>query len=66
MARMVGLEELVASRQPFPGPGLYLRVVGIRVTAELLEIVREADHEVTEILKKHSIYNKISQTMGQA
>ncbi len=63
MARIFGLEELVAGRQPFPGPGLYLRIVGVPVTAELLDIVREADHEVTEILKKHKLYNKISQTI---
>lgn len=62
-AREFGLDELLAGRQPFPGPGLYLRVVGVPVTAELLEIVREADHEVAEILKKHKIYDKISQTI---
>ena len=63
MARMFGLNELLASRQPFPGPGLYLRILGAPVTAELLEIVREADHEVAEILKKHKLYDKISQTI---
>ncbi len=62
-AREFGLEELLAGRQPFPGPGLYLRVVGVPVTAELLEIVREADHEVTQILKKNNVYDKISQTI---
>jgi len=63
MAEMFGLEELVAKRQPFPGPGLYLRVIGIPVSSELLEIVRDADHEVTEILKKHNLYDKIAQTI---
>ncbi|OGI65514.1 hypothetical protein A3A95_03075 [Candidatus Nomurabacteria bacterium RIFCSPLOWO2_01_FULL_39_18] len=63
MARMFGLDELLAGRQPFPGPGLYLRIVGVPVTLELLDLVREADHEVTEILKKHKLYNKISQTI---
>ena len=63
MARMFGLEELVSGRQPFPGPGLYLRVVGVPVTAELLELVREADDEVKRILEKHNLYNKISQTI---
>ena len=60
-AHEFGLDELVSQRQPFPGPGLYLRVVGVPVTAELLEIIREADYEVTEILKKHNLYDKISQ-----
>lgn len=63
MAQMFGLEELVSKRQPFPGPGLYLRVVGVPVTAELLEIVRDADAKVTEILKKHNLYDKISQSI---
>jgi len=63
LARGFGLEELLANRQPFPGPGLYLRVVGVPVTQELLEIVREADAEVAQILKKHNVYDKISQTI---
>lgn len=63
LAREFGLDELLTNRQPFPGPGLYLRIVGTPVTEELLEIVREADHEVTEILKKHNVYNKISQAI---
>ena len=63
MAKMFGLDELLVGRQPFPGPGLYLRIVGVKVTAELLDLVREADHEVSEILKKHKLYNKISQTI---
>ena len=62
-AREFGLEELLVGRQPFPGPGLYLRIVGVPVTAELLEIVREADYEVTQILKKNNVYDKISQTI---
>lgn len=63
MAHMFGLEELVSKRQPFPGPGLYLRVVGVPVTSELLDIVREADAQVTDILKKHNLYDKISQSI---
>jgi GMP synthase (glutamine-hydrolysing) len=63
MAREFGLEELLAGRQPFPGPGLYLRIVGTPVTAELLEIVREADAEVTNILKKYNVYDKIAQSI---
>ncbi len=63
MARMFGLDELLATRQPFPGPGLYLRVVGVPVTAELLEIVREADAQVAEILKKYGVYDKIAQSI---
>ena len=63
LAKTFGLEELVSKRQPFPGPGLYLRILGVPVTEELLEMVREADFEVSEILKKHKVYDKISQTI---
>ena len=63
LAREFGLDELLSGRQPFPGPGLFLRVIGTPVTSELLEMVREADYEVTEILKKHKIYEKISQVI---
>src|SRR3989344_1755291 len=63
LAHEFGLGGLLANRQPFPGPGLYLRVVGVPVDNELLEIVREAAHEVAEILKKHNVYDKISQTV---
>jgi len=63
LAREFGLDKLLANRQPFPGPGLYLRIMGVPVSAELLEIVREADYEVAEILKKYNIYDKISQTI---
>lgn len=63
MAKRFGLEELLTNRQPFPGPGLYLRIIGVPVTAELLEVVREADAKVAEILKKHGVYNRISQVI---
>lgn len=62
-AHEFGLDSLISKRQPFPGPGLYLRVVGVPVTEELLGIVREADYEVKIILEKHKLYNKISQTI---
>jgi GMP synthase (glutamine-hydrolysing) len=62
-AHEFGLDKLVSQRQPFPGPGLFLRVVGVPVSEELLEIVREADAEVAGILKKHNLYDKISQTI---
>ena len=63
LARDFGLAELLTERQPFPGPGLFLRIIGVPVTAELLEIVRAADHEVAEILKQRGVYDKISQTI---
>lgn len=63
LAQEFGLDELVSKRQPFPGPGLYLRIVGMPVSEEFLEMVREADAEVALILKKYGVYDKISQTI---
>ena len=61
IARNVGLESAISERKPFPGPGLFVRVVGTPATKELIEKVRLADHIVTEILKKDNFYKDISQ-----
>ena len=42
IGRELGLPEVIVSRQPFPGPGLGIRIVG-EVTAERLELLRAAD-----------------------
>ena len=42
IGRELGLPEAIVGRQPFPGPGLGIRIVG-EVTADRLEILREAD-----------------------
>jgi GMP synthase (glutamine-hydrolysing) len=46
VGRFLGLDDRIVSRQPFPGPGLAVRIVG-EVTAERLELVRGADSIVT-------------------
>ncbi|MDZ4284295.1 MAG: glutamine-hydrolyzing GMP synthase [Patescibacteria group bacterium] len=61
LAREIGLPERIWRRQPFPGPGLFLRVVGVPATPEKLDIVRWADARVREITERHGVYNTLSQ-----
>jgi len=61
LAYKLGLSETIAERKPFPGPGLYLRVNGMFATPDKIAIVRWADVVVMQILRKHGIYQEISQ-----
>jgi GMP synthase (glutamine-hydrolysing) len=57
----LGLPETIINRQPFPGPGLAVRVIG-EVTNERLNILREADEIVTkEIESRKDIRQKLWQ-----
>ncbi len=61
IARFLGLPDFISERMPFPGPGLYIRIVGIPVTEETLGIVRWADAKVREIISTSGIEKDISQ-----
>ncbi len=54
VGRLLGISEDIVSRQPFPGPGLGVRVLG-EITEEKLEIVREADYIFRDEIKKSRI-----------
>ncbi|MFA6353605.1 MAG: glutamine-hydrolyzing GMP synthase [Candidatus Paceibacterota bacterium] len=61
LARALKLPPSVHQRNPFPGPGLFLRVVGTPVSKKNIDLVREADKTVTDILRKHNLTKNISQ-----
>lgn len=59
----LGLPEEIVWRQPFPGPGLAVRIVG-EVNRERLRILREADAVVEQEIKRARLYNKIWQAFA--
>ncbi len=63
IAKELGLPEDIIYRQPFPGPGLAIRILG-EVTRERLEILREADAIVLEEMKKSGWYRKVWQSFA--
>ena len=60
LGKSTGLANDIASRHPFPGPGLAIRILG-NVTEEKVKILQEADYIYIEELKKMNLYNKIWQ-----
>ncbi|TRZ95561.1 MAG: glutamine-hydrolyzing GMP synthase [Dehalococcoidia bacterium] len=59
----LGLPEDMIWRQPFPGPGLAIRIIG-EVTKERLEILRAADWVVMNEIKKAKLYRQLWQTFA--
>jgi GMP synthase (glutamine-hydrolysing) len=59
----LGLPEDMVWRQPFPGPGLAIRVIG-EVTQERLEVLRAADWIVIDEIKRSGLYRKVWQSFA--
>ncbi|MDD4957136.1 MAG: glutamine-hydrolyzing GMP synthase [Candidatus Omnitrophica bacterium] len=59
----LGIPKEVTARQPFPGPGLAVRIVG-EITKDRLNTLKEADWIIIDIAKKAGIYDKTWQIFG--
>jgi len=63
LGRLMGLSSEVLERQPFPGPGLAVRVVG-EVPPQRLTVLRRADRIVEEELSEAGIYQRVWQSFA--
>ena len=62
VAAELGLPDRFVWRQPFPGPGLAIRVVGGEVTRERLDILRDADAILQEEIRAADLYRELWQS----
>jgi GMP synthase (glutamine-hydrolysing) len=63
IGRDLGMPEDILQRQPFPGPGLAVRILG-EVTAERVALLQEADDIVVTEIKRAGLYNKVWQSFA--
>jgi GMP synthase (glutamine-hydrolysing) len=63
LGRDLDIPEEIINRQPFPGPGLAIRIIG-EVTGERCGILRKADTIVLEEIKKAGLYTKLWQSFA--
>ncbi|MFH1776219.1 MAG: glutamine-hydrolyzing GMP synthase [Candidatus Omnitrophota bacterium] len=63
VGKKMGLAAEIISRQPFPGPGLAVRIIGA-VTENRLDILRKADRCVLEEIKASGLYQQIWQAFA--
>jgi GMP synthase (glutamine-hydrolysing) len=59
----LGLPEEIVWRQPFPGPGLGVRIIGT-ITPERVEILQRADEIVVEEIKRAGLYRQVWQSFA--
>lgn len=60
LGRAMGLPETLVNRQPFPGPGLAIRIIG-KITPEKIAILQEADHIFRTELERAHLNSHIGQ-----
>lgn len=63
IGKHLGVPDSILKRQPFPGPGLGIRILG-EVTKERLDMLREADERVLDEIKKAGLYNDVWQSFA--
>ena len=63
LGKEIGLFDELVWRQPFPGPGLAIRIMG-NITEKRLNILREADDLLLQEIKKHGLYRDLWQSFA--
>ena len=63
LGKALGLPQEIVYRQPFPGPGLSIRIIG-EVTKEKLDILRQCDWIVIDEIKAANLYHQLWQTFA--
>jgi len=63
LGRELGVPEEIITRQPFPGPGLAIRIIG-EVTPERVKILQEVDDIVVSEVKKAGFYKQVWQSFA--
>jgi len=63
VGRELGLPEEIIGRQPFPGPGLAVRILG-EVTADRVALLQQADAIVIEEIRRADLYDKVWQSFA--
>jgi GMP synthase (glutamine-hydrolysing) len=63
VGKELGIPDRIISRQPFPGPGLAVRIIG-EVTPERLFLVREADDIVRQEMSRSGLYREMWQSFA--
>jgi GMP synthase (glutamine-hydrolysing) len=60
----LGLPERLVWRQPFPGPGLAIRIVGGEATKERLDLLRDADYILQDEIRRAGLYRELWQSFA--